>query len=294
MQKKYLSSSTPRFVDRKGSLSVTRLGTSRSWSDLYHRLLKLSWGSFLTLIPVSYLAINAIFALLYLADNNGIENAKPGSFRDAFFFSVQTMSSIGYGAMYPKTPYANTLVVVEALVGLLITAVSTGLVFARFSLPTARVLFSKVAVIDQYDDVPTLMFRAANQRGNFMLEAKVKVSLIRNEITKEGKYMRRFYDLKLVRAQSPAFALTWTVMHCINENSPLYEETPDSLEEKGVELVVTLMGIDETLSQTVHARYSYVASEILWNAQFVDILSTTPDGSKRVIDMKNFHNVVSI
>lgn len=282
-----------RFIKRQGRSNVVSLGASPSWGNLYHFLLTISWWRFLALISAIYIAINALFALLYLAGGNGIENARPGDFGDAFFFSVQSMASIGYGAMYPKTSYANTLVVIEALVGFFIMAVATGLVFARFSLPTAKVMFSNVAVVAPYDGVPTLMFRAANQRGNFILEAQIKVSLVRNEITKEGNFMRRFYDLKLVRSESPAFSLSWTVMHPIDENSPLYNETPESLSEEIAELIVTLSGIDETISQTVHSRYSYISEEILWNMRFVDILSITQD-SRRVVNMTKFHDVIPV
>ena len=282
-----------RFIKRQGRSYSICLGTYPSWGNLYHFLLTISWWRFLAVISAIYIAINALFALLYLVGGDGIENARPGNFADAFFFSVQTMASIGYGAMYPKTQYANTLVVIEALVGLLVMAVATGLIFARFSLPIAKVMFSHVAVIAPYDGVPTLMFRAANQRGNFILEAQIKVSLVRNEITKEGNFMRRFYDLKLVRSQSPAFSLTWTVMHCIDESSPLYNQTPESLTEETAELIVTLTGIDETISQTVHSRYSYISDEILWNMRFVDILSVTQD-SRRVVNMSKFHDVIPV
>ena len=290
---KYRKPPELRFIKRQGRSYSICLGTHPSWGNLYHFLLTISWWRFLALISAVYIAINAFFALLYLAGGNGIENARPGDFGDAFFFSVQSMASIGYGAMYPKTQYANILVVIEALVGFFIMAVATGLVFARFSLPTAKVMFSNVAVIAPYDGIPTLMFRAANQRGNFILEAQIKVSLVRNEITKEGNFMRRFYDLELVRRESPAFSLSWTVMHRIDENSPLYSETPESLQEKTAELIVILTGLDETISQTVHSRYSYISEEILWNMRFVDILSFTPDG-KRVMNMSHFHDVIPV
>lgn len=290
---KYRKSPELRFIKRQGRSYSICLGTHPSWGNLYHFLLTISWWRFLALISGIYIAINAFFALLYLAGGNGIENARPGDFGDAFFFSVQSMASIGYGAMYPKTQYANTLVVIEALVGFFFMAVATGLVFARFSLPTAKVMFSNVAVITPYDGIPTLMFRAANQRGNFILEAQIKVSLVRNEITQEGNFMRRFYDLELVRRESPAFSLSWTIMHQINESSPLYNETAESLQGKIAELIVTLTGLDETISQTVHSRYSYISEEILWNMRFVDILSFTPDG-KRVVNMSHFHDVIPV
>ncbi|NER52105.1 MAG: ATP-sensitive inward rectifier potassium channel 10, partial [Symploca sp. SIO1A3] len=219
-----------------------------------------------------------------------LENASPGSFADAFFFSVQTMASIGYGVMHPRTDYANFIVTIEALVGLMALAMSTGLMFARFSLPTAKVIFSNVAVITPYNGVPTLIFRTANKRRNRILEAQVGVSLLRDEITKEGDFMRRFYDLKLVRNQTPIFALTWTVMHTIDESSPLYGATPESLVDNNSEIVMILTGLDETVSQTIHARHSYIESEIFWNHRFVDIFSRTRNG-RPLIDYTRFHDV---
>jgi len=192
--------------------------------------------------------------------------------------------------MYPKTDYANVLVTIEALVGLMGLAMGTGLMFARFSRPTARVLFSGVAIIAPLNGVPTLMFRAANERRNQILEAQMGVSLLRNEVTAEGESMRRFYDLKLLRSQTRNFSLTWTVMHQIDESSPLYGETPESLAETETDIVITLTGLDETVSQTVHARHYYMTEEILWNMRFVDILSRKPDG-RRMIDYTRFHDV---
>jgi inward rectifier potassium channel len=259
------------------------------WSDLYHWLLLTSWLKFFGLIVGGYFAINIAFAFAYLAVGNGIANARPGSFADAFFFSVQTMATIGYGAMYPKTPYANLLVTLEALLGLLGVAMATGLMFARFSRPTARVLFSQVAVICPYNGVPTLMFRAANQRHHKIVEAQVRMSLLRSEITPEGHSLRRFYDLKLVRSQSPFFALSWLVMHPIDEDSPFYGETPASLVERESQLIILLTGLDETVSQTVHASQLYTPADLRWNHRFVDILSVNPDGSRQ-IDYPRFHD----
>ncbi len=273
---------------------IVRKGISHSdWRDPYHLLLTLGWSRFIGLIVVSYIATNTLFALLYLAGGDCLKNARPGSFWDAFFFSVQTMATIGYGAIYPSTDYANVLVTLEALVGLMGVAMSTGLMFARFSRPTARVLFSRVAVITPHNGVSTLMFRVANERRNQILEAQIGVSLLRNEVTTEGEYMRRFYDLKLVRSQTRNFSLTWTVMHQIDESSALYGETPESLAETETDIVLTLTGLDETVSQTVHARYYYLTEEILWDKRFVEIFATKRDG-RRVIDYTRFHDVMPV
>ncbi|MBE9185047.1 ATP-sensitive inward rectifier potassium channel 10 [Microcoleus sp. LEGE 07076] len=283
----------PRLVSRKGefTLNIVKLGLPRlHFSDLYHKLLTLSWPQFFILICLSYAVTNSLFAFAYLAGGDCIANARPGSFKDAFYFSVQTMATIGYGAMYPRTEYANTMVAIEAFFGLWGVAMVTGLAFSKFSRPTARVIFSRVAVIAPFNGVPTLMYRAGNQRFNQILEAQQKATLILDKVTSEGEYMRRFYDLQLVRSQSPIFALTWTVMHPIDENSPLYQLTALDLSEQQAEIIITLMGIDETVSQTINARHSFVASEIMWNMRFVDIILRTPDGG-RVVDYTRFHDV---
>ena len=280
-------------------LSLGRL--SFHWGDVYHELLTISWLKFFGLISLIYLVINTLFAFAYLIDCDGIENAQPGSFTDAFFFSVQTMATIGYGAMYPRTPYTHFLVTIEVFVGLLTVAMATGLLFARFSRPTARVIFSNVAVICPYNGVPTLMFRTANQRNNLIVEAQVQVSVLLPDITSEGYYFRRLHDLKLVRSQTPIFSLSWTVMHSIDKASPLWGETAKSLANSDAQIIVSLTGLDETLSQIIHARQVYLAEEVLWNMRFVDVLSKSANGdrltaplSDRTIDYNHFHKVIPI
>jgi len=263
------------------------------WRDPYHLLLTIPWPGFLILICLSYITINALFAIAYLLGGDCIANARPGSFLDVFFFSVQTLASIGYGAMYPKTTYANIIVTIEAMIGLVGIAVMTGLAFARFSRPTARVMFSRVAVITPHDTKPTLMFRTANQRRNMILEAQLRVYLMRDEVTAEGQFMRRIYDLKLLRNQTPSFSLSWSVVHVIDEFSPLYGMTAESLIQTNSILMISLSGIDETVTQVVYARHSYSAHEILWNNRFVDIFHETPDGH-RYIDYNRFHDVLPL
>ncbi|MDF0553693.1 ion channel [Kamptonema sp. UHCC 0994] len=285
-----------RLVGKNGefNLNIVRMGASPlRFGDLYHWLQTLSWPGFFGLIALVYVLSNALFALVYLAGGDCIANAQPGSFKDAFFFSVQTMATIGYGAMYPRTSYANIVVAVEALFGLLGVAMVTGLAFTRFSKPTARVLFSRIAVIAPQNGVLTLMYRTANQRYNQILEAQQRLTLVRDEVNAEGQFMRRFYELNLVRSRSPIFALTWTIMHEIDENSPLYGLTAEDFFREEIEIVATMTGLDETVSQTIHARHSYVAGEILWNVRFVDILSKSSDG-KRFVDYSRFHDVISL
>jgi len=179
--------------------------------DFYHDLLTASWPGFFLQLGALFIVVNLVFALLYLADPGGIANARPGSFPDAFFFSVQTLGTLGYGVMAPRTLWANILVTVESFSGILTIALFTGIIFARFSRPIARVVFSNVAVVAQFDGVPTLMFRAANQRGEFIVDAEVSVTLARQHTTLEGVTMRRFQELKLERSKNSLFPLSWTV-----------------------------------------------------------------------------------
>lgn len=279
---------------QNGQFEILGMGAWYSyWRDPYHLLLTIPWSGFIILICSFYIAINTLFALLYLVGGDCVANAEPGSFLDLFFFSVQTLASIGYGAMYPKTTYANIIVTIEAMIGLVGIAVMTGLAFARFSRPTARVIFSRVAVITSHEGVPTLMFRTANQRRNFILEAHMRVYLMRDEVTAEGTFIRRFHDLKLVRNQTPSFSLSWLLMHPIDEFSPLYGMTAELLLKTNTTIVISLSGIDETVSQVVHSRHIYAADEIIWNSRFVDIFHHTNDGH-RYIDYQHFHDVLPL
>lgn len=249
----------------------------------------MSWRRFLLTITLFYFGLNVIFALIYVVTGSGIANAEPGSFKDAYFFSIQTLSTVGYGSMYPNTFISQSIVSIEIFIGLLSLAVLTGLMFARFAKPTARVIFSEVAVICPFEGIPTLMFRAANQRDNRILEAQVKVSLMRDEVTQEGHLLRRFYDLPLMRSQTPVFGLSWLIMHPIDENSPFYQKTPEELNEKGIELWISLTGLDETFSQTIHTRYAYSTDHIFWNQRFVDIFSQDEQG-QWFIDLSKIHD----
>jgi inward rectifier potassium channel len=285
---------TTRLVQRERSDRVVAIGLRTPWlGDLYHQLLTLPWWAFLLGSAGVYLGLNVAFALLYLIGDDAIANARPGVFSDAFFFSVETISTIGYGQMSPATLYGNIIMTVEALFGVALIAVSAGLMFARFSRPKARVVFSEVAVVTEYNGMPTLSFRLANERRNQILEAQVSVTLVRDERTTEGEWMRRFYDLQLARQRSPIFAMTFTVMHPIDPASPLWNETRSSCAEQETEIVVTVTGIDETISQPVHARTSYLAHEVLWGHRFADVFTETRDG-RLAIDYRRFHDTEPI
>jgi inward rectifier potassium channel len=288
-----LGQKTLRIINREGRFELEGLGRwYHHWRDPYHLMLTLPWPGFAALICGGYLLLNTGFALLYLLGGDCLNGATAGSFGDAFFFSVQTFASIGYGAITPKTPYANLIVTAEAIASLLTMAMVTGLAFSRFSKPTARVMFSNAAVITRHNGIPTLILRAANQRRNQILEAQIKLYLSRDETTLEGHGIRRVYDLKLVRNVNPTFVLSWSVMHPIHDDSPLYGLSRDDWAAARATIVVTLSGLDETVADTIYARRTYGLPEILWNHRFQDVIETTTDG-ERIINYRHFHTTIA-
>ena len=263
--------------------------------DLYHRLMGMSWARFGLLFAACFLAFNLLFAGLYRLDPDGLalphDVAQVSLFWRDFFFSVHTVATIGYGNIYPISLYANCMVVAEITFGILFFALTTGIVFARFSRPTARILFSEVLVVNEVGGVPTLMLRAANQRHNLIYSARVRVSLLEDSVVGTTQ-MRRFCDLELARDRSPAFALTWTIMHPIDENSPLRSWIDDSSLVGNSEIIVVLSGFDEESGQTIYGRWAYAAEDIRWNERFADILGFDAAGV-RTIDYTRFHNTHS-
>ena len=264
------------------------VGGDRHWlGDAYHNLLDAPWWASLALIVSMLLVTNILFAFAYL-ETDSIEAAH-GTFADAFFFSVQTMGTIGYGVMHPRGTVGNLLMTAESFLSVLVVALATGLTFAKFSRPRARILFSRVAVIHPMDGLPTLGFRVANERGNHVADAQMRVAVMRYETTSEGHGMLRMHDLVLTRDRSPAFQRTWAVMHAIDEKSPLHGKTPDDLARDQTELIVTLTGIDETTGQTIQARHAYLDDEIHWGARHVDVLGRNETGRIR-LDYSKFHD----
>jgi inward rectifier potassium channel len=260
-------------------------------ADFYHSIMRASWPVTFGLILASLIVVNVLYALVYLLLGDGVEGVRAGNFEDCFFFSVQTLATIGYGKMVPVSRAAHIVVTFEAFTGVIVTAVTTGILFAKFSRPTARVLFSNVCVIAPYEGKPTLMFRIANERSNRIVQASVKVSVLRYITTAEGHMHRRLIDLKLHRSDSAMFAITWTVFHTIDEASPFFGATSESLIKEQFGVVCTLVGLDETLAQTVHARYSWDADRILYDRRFVDVLIDNADGT-RVMDLGKFHDTL--
>jgi inward rectifier potassium channel len=248
------------------------------------------WRGLIALIVGVVLLINAFFAILY-AWFGGVNGATAGSLRDAFFFSVETMGTIGYGAMYPTTTLAHTFVTAESIISMLVTALVTGIVFARFSQSTGQLVFSDKATISPMNGVPTLAVRVGNDRASTVFEARVRVAIIRTEKTDEGSTFYRLHDLKLSRDNSQALARSWTIMHLIDESSPLFGATPESCERDEVELVVTVVGTDDTSLQPVHGRTRYLLGDIVWGARLADVLSELPDGRLQ-LDVGKFDVIV--
>ena len=260
--------------------------------DIYHLVLGVPWVGFFGLVFLLYVAVNLLFAATYRLEPQCISGVH--DFEDAFYFSVQTMATIGYGTFAPVTRFGHMLVTFEAIVGVFATAMVTGLTFAKFARPIARVLFAAKAVIMPRNGVPHLMFRLANSRHNTVVEAQLRVTLLMNERTLEGELMRRQVDVPLVRAQTSIFALSWTAMHTISPESPFYG--PDAMGElraKNAELLLAMNGLDETIAQTIHARYRYAIEDVVVDHKFKDVIVTEEDGT-RVIDYGNFNEVIPL
>lgn len=258
--------------------------------DLHHRFLRAPWWLALGGVVAFFLGTNALFAALYAAVG-GLGGKDHPSALDYFSFSVHTMATIGYGTMYPASAAAQALVVAEAIAGILTTAVVTGLVFSKFSQTSGKVVFSRQATVAPLDGVPTLSFRLGNMRGNQIVEAQLRVTLVRTERTREGVTLYRMYDLPLVRERSPAFSRSWTAMHVIGPGSLLAGKSPADLAREEVELIVSLVGTDDTSLQPVHARHTYAHDEVIWGARHADVLSERADG-QLVLDLTKFHDVV--
>ncbi|HEX6837841.1 MAG TPA: ion channel [Polyangia bacterium] len=272
-----------------GTEEIEVVGTrTRVGRDLYHFFLRAPWWVDIGILSTVFVLANLIFALGYHF-TGGVYNAH--GYVDEFFYSVETMGTIGYGEMYPTTRGAHVIVTLEALAQIFLLAVTTGLVFAKFAIPRARVQFAKHPTIGPYDGVPTLQFRIGNERASRLLEAVIRVVLMRTEKTKEGVTIYRMHDLKLERDRSPALSRSWTVLHRIDRTSLLHGATPESLERDEVELILTLSGTDELSVQQLHAQTRYEAKQIRWGARHADMLSERPDGKLR-LDMRQFHEVV--
>jgi inward rectifier potassium channel len=279
-------------IVRTGSYNIHILGVPPpGLRDLYHALLRVPWWQAFLVIVATYLALNFLFAVAYL-ELGGVANARAGSLTDAFFFSVQTMGTIGYGALSPSSTAANVLVVAESVTGMVLTALITGLVFVRFSQTRARLMFSAKAAIGSIDGVPTLMVRVGNERRGSIVGAEFRLNFARTTQTAEGMTIYRFEELRLVRSRASQLSRAWSVMHQIVEGSPLFGFDPDKLAAVEGELQLEVVGIDDTSLQPVHALHTWYADSVAWSARLADVLSERPDGDI-VLDLHRFHDVVS-
>ena len=292
MRKFHFSRHPARINLEEYRATLTRSAIARPENNFYHWLLGTSWASFLLLVIFVYLGTNLLFAFAYLACGPGaITNTKPDSLIDVFYFSVQTMATIGYGQMTPVGHWPNSIVTFEAFFGIVYSALTTGLAFARFTRPTAGVRFSKVAVVGNHDGTRTLKFRVANDRSSHIVEAQLRLWLIAESMTSEGERYRRSIELALQRSESPVFSLTWTAMHSLDETSALNEYLGNSAIEQQWHLLITFTGYHESLANQVYARHVYLPRDVQQNATFIDIVTVLPDGG-RVIDLSNFEKWV--
>jgi inward rectifier potassium channel len=291
--------SRQRLLNRDGSFNVIRSGLG--WLEgfaPYHQLLTISWSAFLGVASAFYLLLNLLFAVAYMAaGDNALSGTGAamlgGRFSRAFFFSVQTFATIGYGQIGPNGVAANLLVTFEALVGLMYQALATGLLFARFARPTASVVFSRYAIIAPYNQGQALMFRIANRRRNEILQLEAQVLFSEMQLDGRGVAMRRYRVLPLERNMVTFFPLSWTIVHPIDKDSPLAGKTLEDLQRSEAEILVLLTGIDETFEQTVHARSSYRTDEIIWNARFQSMFLTADARSRVAVDVSRIHEIES-
>jgi inward rectifier potassium channel len=279
-------------IVRFGDREIITEGLQLSfWADISHRCMTASWPAFIGGAALVFVAFNAVFAVFYWIGDQPVSNIPASSYIDYLYFSIETLSTAGYGDMHPQTHYGHFIATVELFTGIFSMSLMTGLIFARFSRPNARLLFADHPVISNHDGKPTLMVRFANERHNIIGNATAKLWLLRNESTKEGQSLRRFYQLPLVKNEHPALALSWTLYHVIEEQSPIYGLNANDFSELGVSLIVVVTGYDVIAAQAIHARRAYDHTEIRFGQRYADILDTAEDGRIR-IDYGRFHETL--
>ncbi len=264
-----------------------RLGRLR---DSYHLVLSFTWPQFYGALVIAFILVNLLFGTLYWLLPGSVVNARPNAFSDYFFFSIETLATVGYGVMSPAGIPGHILASIEILTGMVGIALTTGLVFARFSKPTARILFSQRGVIRDFGGKRVLMLRMANERHNRIVEATARLSLVRSEIDAQGETFIRIHDLPLLRDRTPVFALTWTLIHPIDERSPLLDLDAAQLTQSRTRIVVSVTGHDETMASSVYAVREYASEDLVFDGRFVDVLRSTPEGG-RVVDLTRFHDI---
>ena len=277
-----------RFISRDGSVNIRKEGLERRQSaDWYHFLINLNFPNLLLLLALYFICANALFALLYMADPSFAATDQPHDFFSLFFFSVQIFTTLGFDQIRPVSMFSNALMSFESFTGWCSFGLMAGVLLNRISRPVTHIMFSEKAVITPFDGRPTLVFRAANRRGTQLLQAEINVSLTRNEKTREGEYIRRVYELPLLRGRTSFFNLTWTLRHVIDESSPLHGATVTSLRRSESEIIVLLSGIDEKFGQAVYSHFAYNHEEIIFDAHFKSMFARD-EYNKPLIDFSNF------
>jgi inward rectifier potassium channel len=259
------------------------------WTDFYHNAMTASWPAFFATLAGAFVALNLAFASLYALGKEPIANARFGNFYDLFFFSIETSSTVGYGDMHPQTLYAHAVATVEGFVAIVLIALMTGLTFARFSRPRARLIFARNPVVQEHNGVPTLVFRLANARNAFISEATAKLWMLSGTETREGRRFVGFKPLRLIKNENPVLALSWTLFHPIDAASPLFGWPIDDVMASETNFILSIAGFDETSSQTVHARHTFAAQDLRPGHEYVDIHSVD-DAGVRHIDYAGIHN----
>ncbi len=282
---------TPRpITTRSGQIEFLKVNAAREWRDIYQWILSLSWTRFSAVIAGVYIVINLLFALLYAVGGDGIAGMKPGSFPQAFFFSVQTLATVGYGHMYPQTTYAHIVTTIEIISGMFWFAVMTGLIFVRFARPTARIVFSRTIVIAPFNAQPTLMLRVGNMRSHSMVEAEFRIMFMRDEPLAEGGEMfRHFYQLKLHFDRIISFPAALTLRHTIDETSPLCGATAESLEASRAVFAASVVGVETVIPASVQSQQDYTWRDVRFDERFVDIYTDHGDG-RLTVDYGRLHD----
>lgn len=284
-------SASPKVRAPAAAFTMKGINQRKDWlADAYHWLLNVSWPQFTLIIVGGYLAANLIFALIFTLIPDAIKGSS--GFVDNYFFSIQTWATIGYGGMVPNNIMANVVVVIESMTGIFAVALLTGLLFAKFSRPVSRVLFANTAVVSMFGGKPTLMIRLANERLSQIVEATAHMTVIRQETTVEGTKMRRIHDLKLVRDNQPMFRLSWTVMHVIDETSPLFGLNDDDNADPELRIFLSVMGYDASVGQTAHASITFTRDQVVFGARYLDTMTNV--GSDLVLDFAKFHEIEAI
>jgi inward rectifier potassium channel len=269
----------------------TRGLASGFWTDLYHRSMTVYWPTFFGTAAAIFVFLNALFAFLYWLGHEPIANVAGNEPLGLFYFSVETLATVGYGDMHPQTHYGHFIATTEIFTGMSFLAVMTGLIFARFSRPRARFIFARNPVVTIHQGQPTLMIRVANERNNTISQALARLWLIRMETTLEGHQYRRYHELLLDRREHPMFMLSWSIFHVIDETSPLYRLTPSDLAAADGALTLNVSGVDDNSAQFLYARKLYNHQDIRWNHRYRDITSFSKQGTL-VIDYSVFHEIM--